>query len=67
MLVETGMECANDKGQLAAATVLQEGKAQLNRIMKECKENTNVCSTGNLNADRANIGWEHLLKMVVPL
>lgn len=41
MVVETGMECADDKGQLAATSVLQEGKVLLNRIMKECRENTN--------------------------
>lgn len=41
MVVETGMECADDKGQLAAASVLQEGKVLMNRIMKECRENTN--------------------------
>lgn len=41
MVVETGMECADDKGQLATAAVLQEGKVLLSRIMKECRENTN--------------------------
>lgn len=41
MVVETGMECADDKGRLAAASVLQEGKKLLTRILKECRENTN--------------------------
>ena len=40
MVVETGMECADDKGNLASASVLAEGKRQLARILKECKENT---------------------------
>lgn len=41
MVVETGMECADEKGQLAATSVLKEGKVLLSRIMKECRENTN--------------------------
>lgn len=41
MIVETGMECADDKGNLANTAVLNEGKAQLTRIMKESQENTN--------------------------
>ena len=40
MVVETGMECADDQGRLAAETVLQEGRAQLARILKECREQT---------------------------
>lgn len=41
MIVETGMECADDDGKLAAATVLAEGKTLLSRIIQECRENTN--------------------------
>ncbi|MBN9303346.1 MULTISPECIES: glycoside hydrolase family 53 protein [Dysgonomonas] len=41
MIVETGMECADDDGKLVSATVLDEGKTMLSRIIKECKENTN--------------------------
>lgn len=41
MIVETGMECADTKGQLATASILQEGKKQLARLLKECRENTN--------------------------
>ena len=37
MVVETGMECMDDKGNLASASVLAEGKRQLARILKECK------------------------------
>jgi len=40
MVVETGMECADDRGDLASASVLQEGKEQLARIIKECRDNT---------------------------
>ena len=40
MVVETGMECADDHGKLVNASVLAEGKRQLARILKECKENT---------------------------
>ena len=40
MVVETGMECADDKGNLASDAVLQQGKEQLARILKECRENT---------------------------
>ena len=35
MVVETGMECADDKGNLASASVLAEGKRQLARVLKE--------------------------------
>lgn len=41
MIVETGMECANNQGKLASAAILAEGKSQLTRILKECRENTN--------------------------
>lgn len=41
MIVETGMECADDQGNLASAAVLAEGKKQLARILQEAKENTN--------------------------
>ena len=41
MVVETGMECADDYGKLASTSVLAEGKRQLARILKECRENTN--------------------------
>lgn len=40
MIVETGMECGDDKGNLASESVLAEGKRQLARIIKESKENT---------------------------
>ena len=40
MVGETGMEGADDKGNLASASVLAEGKRQLARVLKECKENT---------------------------
>lgn len=40
MIVETGVECADGHGNLAAPAVLAEGKRQLARILKECKENT---------------------------
>lgn len=38
MIVETGMECGDDKGNLASASVLAEGKRQLERIVKESRE-----------------------------
>lgn len=41
MIVETGMECADDDGKLASAAVLDEGKVLLSRIIKESLENTN--------------------------
>lgn len=41
MIVETGMECADNYGNLATKEVLAEGKRLLTRILKECKENTN--------------------------
>lgn len=41
MIVETGMECADDNGQLAGTAVLAQGKMLLSRILKECLENTN--------------------------
>ncbi|MDD4515519.1 glycosyl hydrolase 53 family protein [Massilibacteroides sp.] len=40
MIVETGMECADASGNLATSAVLAEGKRQLDRILKECMENT---------------------------
>ncbi|WP_300702045.1 glycosyl hydrolase 53 family protein [Bacteroides sp.] len=41
MVVETGMECADDDGKLVSTSILTEGKRQLARILKECKEKTN--------------------------
>lgn len=44
IVVETGMECADDQGRLASDAVLQQGKEQLARLIKECRENTgNKC------------------------
>lgn len=40
MIVETGMECADDNGKLASDAILAEGKAQLSRILEECRNNT---------------------------
>ncbi|MCD8282866.1 MAG: arabinogalactan endo-1,4-beta-galactosidase [Prevotella sp.] len=40
MIAETGMECADEQGRLASDAVLNEGKAQLVRIIKECRDNT---------------------------
>lgn len=41
MIVETGMECADDNGNLASQAVLERGKETLAQILKECRENTN--------------------------
>lgn len=41
MVVETGMECADENGNLASDAVLQEGKTLMTRLLKECLENTN--------------------------
>ena len=38
MIVETGMLCADEQGELANASVLEEGYNQLARIIKESKE-----------------------------
>jgi arabinogalactan endo-1,4-beta-galactosidase len=38
MIVETGMLCADEQGELASASVLEEGYKQLARIIKESKE-----------------------------
>lgn len=44
IVVETGMECADDQGRLASDAVLKQGKEQLARLIKECRENTgNKC------------------------
>ncbi len=40
MLVETGVECADDMGNLASDSVLQAGYEQLSRIVKESREKT---------------------------
>lgn len=40
MIVETGMECADEQGRLASDAVLQQGKKQLALLIKECRENT---------------------------
>lgn len=40
MVVETGMECADDKGNLASSSVLAQGKVLMTRILKECLEKT---------------------------
>lgn len=41
IIVETGMECADEKGQLASEPVLQRGKALLSLLIKESKTKTN--------------------------
>lgn len=41
MIVETGMECADDNGKLASASVLAQGKSMLTRIIRESREETN--------------------------
>ena len=40
MIVETGMECADEQGKLASDAVLQAGKEQLARLINECRNNT---------------------------
>ena len=40
MVVETGMECADDKGNLANSSVLAQGKVLMTRILKESLEKT---------------------------
>ncbi len=40
MIVETGMECADDKGNLASADVLQKGKKNLELLINECLTKT---------------------------
>lgn len=41
MIVETGMECADENGKLASESVLNEGKRQLASIIKQSRDNTN--------------------------
>lgn len=41
MIVETGMLCADEQGNIASTSVLEEGYKQLSRIIKEAKGNTN--------------------------
>lgn len=44
MVVETGMECADDNGKLASNETLNESKRQLTKLLKECRYNTNdIC------------------------
>ena len=40
MVVETGMECADAHGKLAADEVLLEGKRQLSHLLHECRTKT---------------------------
>ncbi len=40
MIVETGMECADENGKLANDSILNEGKKQLARIIQESRDNT---------------------------
>ncbi len=40
MLVETGMECANDQGQLLPDSALQAGRECMSRIIRECRDST---------------------------
>ncbi|MBQ8501896.1 MAG: glycosyl hydrolase 53 family protein [Bacteroides sp.] len=42
MIVETGMQCADGvSGKLASSAILEQGKANLSRLIKEAKDNTN--------------------------
>ena len=40
MIVETGMECADDQGRLASDAVLQQGKTLLKRLLTSAREDT---------------------------
>lgn len=40
MVVETGMECADNLGNLASSSVLQEGKRQLSLLLQLCRTQT---------------------------
>ncbi len=40
MLVETGMQCADDEGKLASDSVLEAGRECLARIIRECRDST---------------------------
>ena len=40
MIVETGMQCADKQGKLAAESILQAGKEQLARLIRESRDNT---------------------------
>ena len=40
MVVETGMECADEQGQLASPEVLIESKRQLAKLLKLCRDST---------------------------
>lgn len=41
MIVETGMECADDNGKLPSPSVLDEGKRQLASLLKQARQETN--------------------------
>lgn len=41
MIVETGMECADDNGNLASDAILSEGKRLLAKLLKESQAQTN--------------------------
>lgn len=41
MIVETGAECANDKGLLASDAVIEEGYRQMQRLINESLTKTN--------------------------
>lgn len=41
MIVETGMQCGDEEGNLASDSLLQVGKEQLARIIRESRDNTN--------------------------
>ncbi len=40
MVVETGMECADDNGNIAGEKVLKESRRLLSRLISECRNNT---------------------------
>lgn len=72
MIVETGMECADDNGKLAGDAVLAEGKALLEPAFWKNAAITRmdaakVCFTGNPSVSQVSIGWVHLPKMVTLL
>lgn len=46
MIVETGMECADETGKLADRATLEKGRDLLRGLIKDCMENTNGACKG---------------------
>ena len=66
MIVETGMECGDDKGnRLSLPKANGSWNASSRKAGRIPEDAARVCSIGSRSASRTSIGWERLLPTAV--